>query len=165
MKKIILFLIMLQYCNLQAQQLNMTVKSNGTNKSTVLSNVRRVTFKSFNNTGLAVKDTTITIVKKTGTQVTYSMYDIDKIFFEYKTTTSVQNAVSDITFYPNPSSDVIFIKIDKENTHIEIYNINGNKVLSTKSTNGTTQINISGLNKGLYLIKISDIKTLKFQKI
>lgn len=156
---------MLQYCNLQAQQLNMTVKSNGTNSSTVLSNVRRVTFKNFNSDGSVVKDSPITIVKKTGTQEAYSLSNIDKIFFEYKTTASVQNTVSDITFYPNPASDVIFIKIDKENTPIEIYNINGYKVLSAKSTNGTTKLNISELNKGWYLIKISDIKTLKFQKL
>jgi len=51
-----------------------------------------------------------------------------------------------------------------ENTQIDVYNINGVKMISCKSTVDITQINISSLGYGVYLVKIGNYKTLKLQK-
>jgi len=68
----------------------------------------------------------------------------------------------DIKVYPNPTSDMLYI--DTENTvqKIEIYNLQGRKVLVSDQN----QINVSGLSPGMYLLKITDENNLKFtQKI
>jgi len=155
MKKIILFLVLLQVCNLQAQQMHLVVKSNGTQYATQLSNVRKISFIGG----------TVTVVKKVGTQETYSPVSLDKMFFELRTVTSVTTPTNiDFVMYPNPATDIVSIQSVPENTQIDVYNINGVKMISCKSTVDITQINISSLGYGVYLVKIGNYKTLKLQK-
>lgn len=59
--------------------------------------------------------------------------------------------------YPNPAHDKLFIKGDAAITYqIEIYNVNGTKVLSS-SIKGNQFVNISNLPNNLYTVKISDL--------
>lgn len=71
-----------------------------------------------------------------------------------------------ITIYPNPVSDVLNIsmKISKEEK-VEIYNMEGRKVLETTINNGKNQINVSNLQTGDYILNIKGIElTTKFIK-
>lgn len=66
--------------------------------------------------------------------------------------------------YPNPAND--FIRIKKENNQAEdysIFNILGKEVLSGKLSNNN-EIEIKNLQSGIYLIKLSGGKTIKFIK-
>ncbi len=59
-----------------------------------------------------------------------------------------------VKIYPNPASDIVNVKVgdnsDKKNANIYILNLRGNVILSDNDTN----IDISGLNNGVYLVVI-----------
>ncbi len=66
--------------------------------------------------------------------------------------------------YPNPVHDILFIESPTTIKKVTIYNLLGQEVLA--NTNETlTQIDISSLNKGSYLVKISSDKGEKTIKI
>ena len=56
------------------------------------------------------------------------------------------------TIYPNPTSDNFSIEMENEVKSVEIYSIQGQKVLTSKNKN----VNVSGLSKGMYLVRIED---------
>ena len=67
---------------------------------------------------------------------------------------------NEITIYPNPSSDFIFIEFNQEINDLKILTVEGKiiKVLSPAK-----YINVSFLNKGIYFLKIND-DFIKFVK-
>ena len=62
----------------------------------------------------------------------------------------------DISVYPVPSSDVVYIMCKGEDNplHIEIIDIQGCKVSSIQYANNPMQIDIKHLTQGLYVLKI-----------
>lgn len=61
---------------------------------------------------------------------------------------------SDIKVYPNPANDVLHIETALEIQSIEVYTLQGQKVLSSKQK----EVNVSDLAAGIYMIHIQDIK-------
>ena len=66
----------------------------------------------------------------------------------------------EITIYPNPSSEYIFIEFDQEITDLKILSIDGRQI---KKLSPVKYINISFLYKGIYFLKIND-NFIKFVK-
>lgn len=60
-----------------------------------------------------------------------------------------ETGLKEINIYPNPTSDYIYISGNKKINTLELYNVNGQKVLQSK---GNT-IDISSLTKGVYILK------------
>ena len=58
----------------------------------------------------------------------------------------------EVVLYPNPVRDILNIEIENDIQSIEIYNIQGQKVL----TSNQNQINVSGLATGMYVVRIQD---------
>ena len=58
----------------------------------------------------------------------------------------------EVTLYPNPVHDILNIETALEVKSIEIYNIQGQKVLSSNQK----QINVSDLAAGMYMVRIQD---------
>ena len=56
------------------------------------------------------------------------------------------------TLYPNPTSDNFTIEMENEIKSVEIYSLQGQKVMSATSKN----VNVSSLSKGMYLVRIED---------
>ncbi|WP_290834805.1 LamG-like jellyroll fold domain-containing protein [Flavobacterium sp.] len=56
------------------------------------------------------------------------------------------------TIYPNPTSDNFSIEMENEVQSVEIYSIQGQKVLTSNSKD----INVSNLSKGMYMVRIED---------
>ena len=56
------------------------------------------------------------------------------------------------TIYPNPTSDNFTIEMENEVKSVEIYSIQGQKMLTSNSKD----INVSNLSKGMYLVRIED---------
>lgn len=54
--------------------------------------------------------------------------------------------------YPNPASNTFTIEMEKEVKSVEIYSLQGQKVMSSNSKN----INVSDLSKGIYMVRIED---------
>ncbi len=75
----------------------------------------------------------------------------------------IQNNENSLLLYPNPVENILNIQGLKEPAILEIYNIQGNKVLQTYDTS----VNVESLSKGIYFIMINDngqIQNLKFIK-
>jgi len=84
--------------------------------------------------------------------------------------TTAINSISDqslIEVYPNPVNYKFTIKssVLTGNSTLSIFNSNGQKVMERLITEGTTEIDASMLQKGLYLIKLDNGKSIETGKI
>ena len=72
---------------------------------------------------------------------------------------------SQLKIYPNPATDVIHLAMSDhiQITSIELFNINGEKVRSFRETENILEI--SGLQSGTYLLKISTNEGLLTRKV
>lgn len=61
---------------------------------------------------------------------------------------------SDVSIYPNPAKDLIYIESNHRVLHIKVYDLMGKQVLTEKLLNRA--INIKNLTQGLYLLKLLD---------
>jgi hypothetical protein len=57
-----------------------------------------------------------------------------------------------VAMYPNPVNDILNIALENEIKSVEIYNIQGQRVLQTNNK----QIETSSLNSGIYMVRIED---------
>ena len=95
-----------------------------------------------------------------GSNVTYSIQEIQKILFISSTVNQInQTQRSAIRVYPNPVSDVLTVEMAESlrgNGIIEIYSRDGRLIQTLRSTqvNATTQINVSSLSQGVYICRI-----------
>jgi uncharacterized repeat protein (TIGR01451 family) len=87
------------------------------------------------------------------------------------TTISVQTVNANLSVYPNPAKEELFISINNLNSsttsYLEIYNIAGQKMMDQSITQQATKVDLSSLSKGLYLLKtnvegaVSTVKIVK----
>ncbi len=76
---------------------------------------------------------------------------------------------NNITLYPNPASQNLFVRINslKNAAELNIYNLSGKLVLKQQANEPITEINISKLNTGMYILNVKDggnFHNLKFTK-
>lgn len=80
--------------------------------------------------------------------------------------TGVAQNKAKVAIYPNPvKNEVTIVNADKI-SNVEVYNVAGQKVLTSKVVKNN-QLNLSGLSKGAYLLKIENAgktETIKFIK-
>jgi Secretion system C-terminal sorting domain len=70
--------------------------------------------------------------------------------------TSSTNELSQINFnfYPNPVKDQLFFSADKNIDKVELFNVNGQKVLQKELNNSkSSQLNMGDLTDGIYFLK------------
>ncbi len=87
----------------------------------------------------------------------------DNIQFESGVLNAPKYAKEEIKIHPNPAEDFISLQLPSETEieNISIYNIIGQKLISTTSTEN---IQVSNLTPGAYFIKITDTNTQKITK-
>jgi Secretion system C-terminal sorting domain len=76
-------------------------------------------------------------------------------------TENVQLNEDNITVYPNPANTIVNVKINAiiDSFDYEVFNILGQSVIPVnKALSNEIQINVSGLTKGIYFIKVSNGK-------
>ncbi len=66
-----------------------------------------------------------------------------------------------VKIYPNPVNDRLYLDNLIENAILEIYNVQGKLILSQPHFNGTDYIDVSGLSKGAYVLKVIGNKSLQ----
>jgi len=76
----------------------------------------------------------------------------------------IENTNSKYSIYPNPANDKVFIKGKNANLPIMIYDLKGQLLIESLTGTTVTEINISNLSKGAYLIKVDDEVVGKFVK-
>lgn len=106
-------------------------------------------------------------VSNSGIQKLQADIDYIRIFNQALTTSQVSslyanpalsNSVAEINnfkfnLYPNPASDILNIEFNEAIKSVEIYSLQGQKVLETNQT----EINISNLASGMYIVKVQDL--------
>jgi hypothetical protein len=71
-----------------------------------------------------------------------------------------------INIYPNPSNDIINIKIENiNNAIIEIYNVSGSLVFSKEFNSKVEKIDISDYSKGVYMVKVRQADAVYIGKV
>lgn len=70
-----------------------------------------------------------------------------------------------VTFFPNPVKDILNISYHKNIENINIYNVNGEKVYTKKINSNSTQLNLSKLISGFYIVKAETKEGIKTFKI
>lgn len=74
-------------------------------------------------------------------------------------------SLNEISLYPNPANSHIAIKgLNDLNAQIEIFDLNGHKIMSKQNLN-VSDIDISALSNGLYLVRIKSDKQNKTIKL
>lgn len=74
--------------------------------------------------------------------------------------------LEDFTIYPNPASEKITLVIPYfEDVNIDIYSLLGEKIQNQEISSKQTQIDISNLSSGVYLLKFSNGKEIFTQKL
>jgi len=102
-----------------------------------------------------------------------SVDDMTEVFYDnislQEDALSVDEVNADtFNIYPNPTKGIL--NIDSNNTYsdlsVEIFNLLGSQVLETRINSANESIDVSGLTKGLYLLKLSsDTEALITKKI
>jgi hypothetical protein len=90
----------------------------------------------------------ISVHGSTTTTATYSMYIYSDTFLA---ASEVKN--EELKIYPNPVNDVLHISNKSSIENVEIYNLAG-QLLITKNNVKSKEINVSSLQKGIYIVKI-----------
>ncbi|MEC3905733.1 T9SS type A sorting domain-containing protein [Tamlana sp. 2201CG12-4] len=78
-----------------------------------------------------------------------------------------ENSGIDFSYFPSPAREVLNLKSAKTIQSIRMYNLLGQEVLSKQINAKTDGINVSGLNRGIYIITatVDDVEgTFKFVK-
>ena len=130
---------------------------NGSETAITLSTVQRITFSDGN----------LLVSKKDGTQSSFTTANVQNFLFGLRTVSAISETSSvsnELTVYPNPAVDVLFVKGLSSNKGLIVYNLIGvaQAVPSTLLADGL-QLNVSALPQGVYLIQVNN-KTIKFQK-
>lgn len=73
--------------------------------------------------------------------------------FEFFELLSIQESDLEITIYPNPSSDVIYIQLDGLEVKLSLFDLNG-KILVEKSFSSETSISLLEFPAAEYLLQI-----------
>jgi hypothetical protein len=75
-----------------------------------------------------------------------------------------ENSVQDISVYPNPANDKLFILSDNIK-NVEIFNLLGKVVFETETINPNGSIDIANLPKGTYIVRITKDNSVISKKI
>ena len=74
-----------------------------------------------------------------------------------------------IAVYPNPASDKIIIELKKYSSMgkpiVSIYNMQGQALFQQTLQKDRTEFDINGLEKGVYLVKLTDTKLTEYTKL
>lgn len=85
-----------------------------------------------------------------------TLFEIDDVQFIEGGSSSIAINEKDVKVFPNPANDFVTFQIDGlENGNVVISSITGQEVVNT-SLNGVTKVDVSALNNGVYIYKISN---------
>ena len=71
------------------------------------------------------------------------------------------------SFYPNPVKNSLNLSYNQEISTVEVYNLLGQKVISTTINANTAQVDMSNVSKGAYMVRVTSnnqVKTIKVIK-
>lgn len=78
-----------------------------------------------------------------------------------------ENVLKGLSLYPNPTTDIINLKSVENIDIVSIYNLLGQQVINSRVNDTNSQLNISGLSTGTYIMKVEingEVGTYKLLK-
>lgn len=119
--------------------------------------VGQVSFSTKNNGQFSFIDTKI---EANDQQYRLKIVDLDGQFsYSNWINTSLKTQIAEVEIYPNPSSDVVQIKLDADSSdqvHIQLFNSNGQLVNNQVSVGNQLQLDLRDLPVGVYWLKIGN---------
>ena len=116
---------------------------------------------------LQFSDGSLQINFLSGTLTTYELSTVSTLYFQQYPTSveeDLQSGSQEISIYPNPASDVIYLKNTPETGSIvSIYRIDGMLIFQMQISSQNQVIDVSNLTNGLYLIRVNN-QAIKFIK-
>ncbi|MBK5212563.1 MAG: T9SS type A sorting domain-containing protein [Flavobacteriaceae bacterium] len=76
------------------------------------------------------------------------------VTFETDVLGTADNAIDGFTYYTNPMNEVLHLRANSTIESVVIYTISGQKVIDQNIGTTTTQLNVSNLSTGAYLMKV-----------
>ncbi|MDR6966716.1 hypothetical protein J2X31_000714 [Flavobacterium arsenatis] len=98
-------------------------------------------------------DTYIALRLAPGEAAFVSMY-IDNIIWANPLGTGTFNSNA-FTYYPNPVNDVLNLSYDKNITKVAVYNVLGQEIMIRNNTSNQSQIDMSSLASGTYMVRVT----------
>jgi hypothetical protein len=135
---------------------NMTLNENsGSSSSYPISYINKITFQSGD-----------LVVETQSSTDNFSIGGVRNLVFGQiiTETEDIEQAVQELSAYPNPCGDVLNISQNTMGARYFIYDLNGSLIQSDKAS---SRINVSNLTTGLYFLKLvgkTNTKTLKIIK-
>lgn len=148
-------------CGLYGKTLFQLIEKNGTKVSYSTENISTITFSEFG----------MTVNQNNGGLRIHTFENMVKAYFELNVAiVEKTDRISNFTAYPNPVSQVLNLKLSSGNNtlvEVELRSIDGRLVLSKNADfqNGTAQIDVSALEKGIYFCNYKDGKKTNAIKI
>ena len=68
-----------------------------------------------------------------------------------------------LSIFPNPTSSFVYINYD-ESFRVDMYSLSGQQLLST-DFNTSHRIDVSGISKGIYILKITAANSSQIEKL
>ena len=85
--------------------------------------------------------------------------DIEFVYVDHTGLDEYETRQSQLSVYPNPATDYITVSFpNMKNGKLCVYNIVGEQILSRELASETSKINVSGLAKGIYMVRVTDDK-------
>ncbi|NQX86660.1 MAG: fibronectin type III domain-containing protein [Flavobacteriaceae bacterium] len=81
------------------------------------------------------------------------------------TLSAISNTFEGFRCYPNPVDNVLYVSAQNNLTHIDVYNLVGQEVISKHLSQKTYQLDMSELKSGMYMVKISSHAVSKIIKV
>lgn len=108
------------------------------------------------NSGLVNNHITAIAIDSNGNKWFGTTDGVSKFEDKVSSLIETESTIDNISLYPNPVSEKIFIKLPQSilDSYISIYSINGKKLLSSPNMNNLIDLDMSKYKKGLYLITI-----------
>lgn len=105
---------------------------------------------------IAVPIENIPLIVPAGSEALYQVANVWKDFMSVGTLSSSKfDLTNKMSVFPNPSSGVFNVKIDK-NITLEVFDLSGKQIKTQKATTGVSPIDLSGFKAGVYLLKATN---------
>jgi hypothetical protein len=97
----------------------------------------------------------------------YSLFELEAYGTNQPLAVFEKDVVIDLDFnlYPNPTSGVVTIDTNQKQYHLEVLNMQGMLMHRFDNLSGKTQIDLSELTRGIYMIKVSDGRSNIIKKL
>ncbi|MEC9209668.1 MAG: T9SS type A sorting domain-containing protein [Bacteroidota bacterium] len=100
----------------------------------------------------------------------YTISDIPMLRMNFDPSTLIANTdfkqTMGFNVYPNPTNGVFAIELDANTKYdVTVYNVVGQKVLSTFTNGSITMVDLSSFDKGIYTIELKDENAIYIEKV